>query len=149
MRGSACTDSSQVEIWGFSRINFVRTLLSKRKLQWLVDQKKADGWDDARFPTVAGILRRGMTVAGLKSFILSMGASRNTNLMEWDRIWATNKSIIDPIATRYTALLSDGLVPFTLSNAPASAYAETVFKHPKDESLGKKVRPCSWLKMEK
>jgi len=130
----------KVEIWGFSRINFVRTLLSKRKLQWLVDEKKAEGWDDPRFPTVAGILRRGMTVAGLKTFILSMGASRNSNLMEWDRIWAENRAIIDPVATRYTALLAKGLVPLTLSNAPAEAYAETLFKHPKDESLGRKVR---------
>jgi hypothetical protein len=71
-----------VRIWGFSRINFVRTLLSKRKLQALIDARKATGWDDPRFPTVAGIMRRGMTVAGLKTFILSMGASTNTNLMQ-------------------------------------------------------------------
>ena len=63
-------------------------------------------WDDPRFPTVAGILRRGMTVAGLKKFILSMGASKNTNLMSWDKIWAsTNRSSIDARAPRYTALL--------------------------------------------
>jgi len=129
-----------VDIWGFSRINFVQTLLSKRKLQWMIDQKMAEGWDDPRFPTVGGILRRGMTVGGLKNFILSMGASRNSNLMGWDKIWAENKKVVDPIATRYTALLADGLVPLTLEGAPADAYAETLFKHPKDQSLGKKVR---------
>ncbi len=124
----------------FSRVNFVRTLLSKRKLQWLIDHKQAEGWDDPRFPTVAGVLRRGMTVAGLKTFILAMGASKNTNLMEWDKIWAMNKSVVDPVATRYTALLADGLVPFELVGAPAEPFAQTLFRHPKDESLGKKTR---------
>eukprot|EP00967_Tisochrysis_lutea_P033798 scaffold40223_cov32-Tisochrysis_lutea.AAC.2 len=130
----------KVELWGFSRINFVKTLLSKRKLQWLIDEKRADGWDDPRFPTVGGILRRGMTVQGLKTFILSMGASKNTNLMEWDKIWAFNKNVIDPIAPRLTALLSDDLVPFVLSNAPAEPFAKTIAAHPKDETIGKKVR---------
>ena len=124
----------------FSRVNFVRTLLSKRKLQWLIDQKQAEGWDDPRFPTVAGVLRRGLTVAGLKTFILAMGASKNTNLMEWDKIWAINKAVVDPVATRYTALLADGLVPFELEGAPAEPFAQTLFRHPKDESLGKKTR---------
>mmetsp|Transcript_27391 Transcript_27391/g.91089 ORF Transcript_27391/g.91089 Transcript_27391/m.91089 type:complete len:874 (-) Transcript_27391:1272-3893(-) len=130
----------KVDLWGFSRINFVKTLLSKRKLQWLVDEGRADGWDDPRFPTVAGILRRGMTVQGLKAFILSMGASKNTNLMGWDKIWAFNKAVIDPSVPRYTALLADGLVPLSLEGAPPAPFAETMAAHPKDESLGKKVR---------
>jgi len=60
--------------------------------------------------------------------------------MEWDKIWATNRTLIDPTATRYMALLTEGLVPMKLSNGPAEVYAETLFRHPKDESLGKKVR---------
>src|SRR5690606_38272005 len=67
----------KVHIWDFARMNFVRTLLSKRKLTWFVDQGHVWGWDDPRFPTVRGIIRRGMTVEALKQFILSQGPSKN------------------------------------------------------------------------
>ena len=43
---------AKVHIWDYSRLNFVYTTLSKRKLQWFVDQGHADSWDDPRFPTV-------------------------------------------------------------------------------------------------
>lgn len=41
-----------VQIWDYSRLSFVNTVLSKRKLTWFVEAKKVDGWDDPRMPTV-------------------------------------------------------------------------------------------------
>ncbi|ORX57652.1 glutamyl-tRNA synthetase [Hesseltinella vesiculosa] len=99
----------KVVIWDFSRINFVYTLLSKRKLQWFVDRGFVSGWDDPRFPTVRGIRRRGLTIEALKQYILMQGASQNTLLLEWDKLWALNKKVIDPVAARHTAVLEDNM----------------------------------------
>jgi len=56
-------------IYSYSRLNLINTVLSKRKLTYLVDEKFVEGWDDPRFPTVRGVLRHGLTISGLKEFI--------------------------------------------------------------------------------
>lgn len=58
-------------IYDYSRLNLQYTLLSKRKLTWFVQQGLVSGWDDPRFPTVRGILRRGLKVESLKEFIIA------------------------------------------------------------------------------
>lgn len=127
-----------VDIWDFGRVNFMRTLLSKRKLQWFVDKGLVGNWDDPRFPTFKGVRRRGMTVEGLRNFILSQGPSRNIINLEWSAIWAFNKKIIDPIAPRHTAIDALNAVPVTLSNGPAEAYSEKKPKHKKNPLVGEK-----------
>lgn len=52
-------------IYDYSRLNLTNTVLSKRRLTWFVEEGLVDGWDDPRFPTVRGIIRRGLTVPGL------------------------------------------------------------------------------------
>ncbi|KAI1266788.1 glutamyl-tRNA synthetase [Xylariaceae sp. FL1019] len=100
----------KVPIWDFSRMNFVRTFLSKRKLTRVVDEGKVWGWDDPRMPTVRGILRRGMTVPALREFILKQGPSRNILNLEWGSFWAMNKKYIDPVAVRHTAISQSSVV---------------------------------------
>ncbi|XP_041107033.1 bifunctional glutamate/proline--tRNA ligase-like isoform X2 [Polyodon spathula] len=123
-------------IWEYARLNLNNTLLSKRKLAWFVDQGFVEGWDDPRFPTVRGVLRRGMTVEGLKQFIAAQGGSRSVVNMEWDKIWAFNKKVIDPVAPRYTALLKDEVIPVNIP-AATEEYKE-VAKHPKNAEVGVK-----------
>ncbi|KAL6112789.1 eprs1 [Pungitius sinensis] len=123
-------------IWEYARLNLNNTVLSKRKLTWFVDQGFVDGWDDPRFPTVRGILRRGMTVEGLKQFIAAQGGSRSVVNMEWDKIWAFNKKVIDPVAPRYTALSSSYVVPVSVSEATEEM--KEVAKHPKNAEVGMK-----------
>nr|XP_019935574.1 PREDICTED: bifunctional glutamate/proline--tRNA ligase isoform X2 [Paralichthys olivaceus] len=122
-------------IWEYSRLNLNNTVLSKRKLTWFVDQGYVDGWDDPRFPTVRGVLRRGMTVEGLKQFIAAQGGSRSVVNMEWDKIWAFNKKVIDPVAPRYTAL-STYVVPVSIPEAKEEM--KEVAKHPKNIEVGMK-----------
>ncbi|KAK4306721.1 hypothetical protein Pmani_021479 [Petrolisthes manimaculis] len=125
-----------VHIYEYSRLNMNNTVLSKRKLTWFVSEGLVDGWDDPRFPTVRGVLRRGMTIEGLKTFIVAQGSSRSVVNMEWDKIWAFNKKVIDRYAPRYTALEGD-LVPVNV--AGVTEEATTAQKHPKDPSVGTKT----------
>ena len=87
----------RVNVYEFSRQNFIHTTLSKRKLGWFVEKGLVEGWDDPRFPTVQGMLRRGLSVEALRKFMLAQGASRRVVDMEWDRFWSDNKKIIDPV----------------------------------------------------
>uniref|UniRef100_A0A8C7GVM7 Bifunctional glutamate/proline--tRNA ligase n=1 Tax=Oncorhynchus kisutch TaxID=8019 RepID=A0A8C7GVM7_ONCKI len=124
-------------IWEYARLNLNNTVLSKRKLTWFVDQGYVDGWDDPRFPTVRGVLRRGMTVEGLKQFIAAQGGSRSVVNMEWDKIWAFNKKVVDPVAPRYTALSGSYSVPVVIPDAPEEM--KMAVKHPKNTEVGMKA----------
>ncbi|KAN0063886.1 glutamate--tRNA ligase [Thecaphora frezii] len=128
----------KVEIWDFGRLNFVYTLLSKRKLQWFVDNGHVSGWDDPRFPTVRGIRRRGMTIETIQEFILAQGPSQQIINMEWDNIWTINKRHIDPVVPRFVALDKKDLVKCTVAGAPG--YEERAMpKHKKNAELGTKT----------
>nr|GMC93500.1 glutamate--tRNA ligase, cytoplasmic-like [Ipomoea batatas]GMC97200.1 glutamate--tRNA ligase, cytoplasmic-like [Ipomoea batatas] len=129
----------KVHIYEFSRLNLVYTLLSKRKLLWFVKNGLVEGWDDPRFPTVQGIVRRGLKIEALIQFILEQGASKNLNLMEWDKLWAINKKIIDPVCPRHTAVVEEKCVLLTLSNGPEDPFTRTIPKHKKYEAAGQKV----------
>lgn len=131
----------RVRIHGFARMNFTYTVLSKRKLTWFVEQGLVAGWDDARFPTVRGVVRRGVHLKALKSYIYSQGASRRVVNMVWTSFWAENKKEIDKVAKRYMAIDEAKHVILNITNVPVTegdGYLETAF-HPKDPTLGKRV----------
>ena len=125
----------------FSRVNFEYTVLSKRKLTWFVNQGYVTGWDDARFPTVRGVVRRGIDIAALRSFMYEQGASRNVVNMVWHKFWATNKKEIDTRAKRFMAIDDQDRVTLIVSNGPtveSNTYKETSF-HPKDPAMGSRT----------
>lgn len=128
----------KVHIWDFARMNFIRTLLSKRKLANLVERGVVWGWDDPRFPTIRGIRRRGMTIDALREFILKQGPSKNIVNLDWTLFWATNKKHIDPVAPRHTAVLKENAVTATVKGARAAPYTDDKPKHGKNLDLGTK-----------
>lgn len=127
-----------VVIYDFSKLNLNSTCLSKRKLKWFVENNHVSGWDDPRFPTIQGIMRRGMTQEALKQFMLDNGPSKNTVNMEWDKLWAVNKQILDPVVPRYTAIGKNTSVKLTIENGPSPPEARTQALHPKNASIGTK-----------
>ncbi|KAI3542733.1 glutamyl-tRNA synthetase [Colletotrichum filicis] len=130
----------QVYMHDFSRINLVRTFLSKRKLAKIVAQGTVWGWDDPRMPTIRGVRRRGMTIPALREFIIKQGPSRNVVNMDWASFWNINKKVIDPIAPRHTAILEKDAVKVkvTGADAPTTPRTEDKPKHPKNPDVGTK-----------
>eukprot|EP00873_Tetraselmis_striata_P014875 jgi/Tetstr1/435139/TSEL_024106.t1 len=138
----------RVNIWDYARLSFQYTVLSKRKLTWFVDTGRVDGWTDPRFPTVQGVIRRGMTVQTLQEFMISQGASKNVTLQEWDKIWSINKRIIDPVCPRHTAIAATARVPLRLTNGPGKPEVIIVPRHKKHPAAGNKATTQSsslWL----
>jgi glutamyl-tRNA synthetase len=130
----------KVNIYEFSRLNMIQTVLSKRYLKWFVETGRVDGWDDPRFPTVQGIVRRGLLPQALKDFCLELGASKKTNLMEWDKIYAINRNYIDPIAKRYFAVSVEGAVNLFIDNMEDKVEEVEVDWHMKNKDLGKRIQ---------
>ena len=66
----------------FARLNLTYTVMSKRKLLQLVQEKMVDGWDDPRMPTISGLRRRGYTPASLRNFCEKIGVQRRENIID-------------------------------------------------------------------
>ena len=129
----------KVTIQDYSRLNFISTTLSKRKLNWFVEAGYVEGWTDPRFPTVQGILRRGMMVQTIIEFMLENGPSKNSNLMEWDKIWALNRKNLDPLALKFTAISKNSACYVKIVNFdPKDLEVEMVPLHPKAPEAGSK-----------
>ena len=66
----------------FARLNLTYTVMSKRKLLQLVQEKLVDGWDDPRMPTISGLRRRGYTPLSLRNFCEKIGVQRRENIID-------------------------------------------------------------------
>lgn len=66
----------------FARLNMTYTVMSKRKLLQLVNEKHVSGWDDPRMPTLSGVRRRGYTPASIREFCDRIGVAKRENLID-------------------------------------------------------------------
>lgn len=126
----------KLEIYEYSRLNLEHTCLSKRKLTWFVDTGRVEGWNDPRFPTLRGVLRKGIRVETLIEFMLEQGPSKRANLMEWEKLWAINKRIIDPICPRFSAVSVEKACKLFITNGPTEPEAVTVDQNKLNKALG-------------
>ena len=131
-------DLPELEIYEYSRLNLEHTVLSKRKLTWFVDTGKVEGWNDPRMPTMRGCLRKGITVEALTEFMLEQGPSKRANLMEWEKIWAINKKIIDPVCPRYSCVSVNKACKIVISNVSKEPEAITVLCNKLNPALGER-----------
>lgn len=72
-------DLYRASVWEYSRLNISQTVMSKRKLQKLVEEKYVNGWDDPRIPTLNGLRRRGYTADAINEFVDAVGVARTGN----------------------------------------------------------------------
>ncbi len=78
----ACEMESAPRQIEFARLNITNTVMSKRKLKALVDEGIADGWDDPRMPTIAGLRRRGYTPESIRNFCREIGVAKNDSTVD-------------------------------------------------------------------
>lgn len=128
-----------VQIVSFSRLSFNRTVLGKRYLRRLVQEGKATGWDDPRFPTVRGLRRRGLQPQTLRAFCHEQGASRNQNIHDWDKIWAMNRDIISKKCPRVMSVSPEEKVVMKISNVTEGEVEAPVL--PTDKTMGTRKLP--------
>ena len=77
-----CEMESQPRQYEFARLNLNNTVMSKRKLKLLVEEKVVDGWDDPRMPTIAGLRRRGYTPEAIRTFAREVGVARSNSIVD-------------------------------------------------------------------
>ncbi len=89
----------------FARLNITNTVLSKRYLRYLVENKIVDGWDDPRMPTLCGLRRRGYTASSVLDFIGRIGVSKANSMVNIELLEHCIREELNNTAARRIAVL--------------------------------------------
>ncbi|RUO65190.1 glutaminyl-tRNA synthetase [Pseudidiomarina planktonica] len=118
----------------FSRLNLQYTVMSKRKLNLLVEEGKVSGWDDPRMPTIAGIRRRGYTPASIREFCHRIGVTKMDNQVEMSMLEACIRDELNVSAPRAMAVIDP--VRLVIENFPEQEEVITAPNHPNTPEMG-------------
>jgi len=119
----------------FARLGINYTVMSKRKLRRLVEEKFVCGWDDPRMPTLCGLRRRGYTPAAIRDFCERIGVAKVTSTVEYNLLEACLRDDLNANAQRAMAVLRP--LKLTITNYPEGQTEEfEVENNPVDENAG-------------
>ena len=126
----------------FAKLNMTHTVISKRNLLQLVEQKIVDGWDDPRMPTLSGLRRRGYPPEAINKFVLSLGVAKREALSDFDHLEFFVREHLNNIALRTMAVLNP--VKLIIENYPDDQieYLEAE-NNPENKKAGSRKIPFS------
>ena len=126
----------------FDRLNITYTLLSKRKLLALVQNKLVNGWDDPRMPTISGLRRRGYTPEAIRNFCRRVGVSKTNGTTELGLLEYFLREDLNKRAARVMAVLRPLRV--VIDNYPEGETEQMeAVNNPEDASAGSRPVPFS------
>jgi len=124
----------------FARLNLTYTVMSKRRLLELVNEKHVSGWDDPRMPTLSGMRRRGFTAAAIRTFCERIGVGKSDSVIDMSTLEDCVREDLDQIAPRAMGVLRP--LKVTITNYPEGQSEEfTAPKHPKKPEMGSRTIP--------
>ena len=125
-----------------ARLNMTYTVMSKRKLMQLVNQKMVSGWDDPRMPTIAGMRRKGYTPESIRDFCERVGVARRENLIEISLLEFCVREHLNKVAQRRMVVFDP--LKITLTNYPADKTENVITENnPEDPNGGTREVPFS------
>jgi len=124
----------------FARLNINYTVMSKRKLKQLVDEKLVDGWDDPRMPTLDGMRRRGYTPASIRNFCDMVGVTRSNSVVDMSMLEHCLRDDLDKTSPRAMCVLRP-LKVIIESYPEGEREILELPRHPKDDSMGTRSIP--------
>ncbi|MFQ6678653.1 MAG: glutamine--tRNA ligase/YqeY domain fusion protein [Fidelibacterota bacterium] len=124
----------------FARLNLSYTIMSKRKLKQLVDEKVVHGWDDPRMPTLSGMRRRGFTPTAIRQFMEEVGVAKRDNVMEIAKLESILRNELNKNSIRRMAVLNP--LKVVITNYPDGEVEELeAVNNPEDDTAGKRFIP--------